>query len=451
MRFPVRNSTVADLAASGFCALALGACGGSGGGSSGTAQTFDPNKKVTITVWSGFTPGEREIGVFDSVIADFEKLHPNVHVDSVAGVNDDKIVAAIRGGNAPDVALSFSSDNTGAFCSSGAWINLQPYIDRDNVDISQFPKAVQEYTEYNGTRCSMPLLADVYGLYYNKDMLAQAGITAPPKTISELNADAMKLTQRSGSTINVAGFDPSIGFYENAAAHYAPPWNAQWFDGNKSAVASDPNWKAFLNWDKGLIDYYGHDNLTRFQSGAGDEFSASNAFETGKLAMVMDGEFRTAFIKDEHPELNYGTAPMPVPDDQASRYGGGYVTGSIMGIPKGSPNEAAAWELIKYMTTNTDALVKLANGLANVPTTAAAAASPNLHLVPQFQPFLAIFKNANTQTNPPKASGAAYQELFESFISKWEAGDVSDLQAGLDGVAQQIDAQEQNASGGQAP
>ena len=63
-----------------------------------------------------------------------------------------------------------------------------------------------------------------------------------------------------------------------------------------------------------------------------------------------------------------------------------YVTGSIMGIPKGTSDQAASWELIKYMTTNTDALVKLANGLANVPTTQAAADSPNLHLVPQFQP-----------------------------------------------------------------
>ena len=432
-------------------ALALGACGGSGGSSSGDAQKFDPNKDVTITVWSGFTPGEREIAAFDSVIKDFEKLHPNVDVNSVAGINDDKIVAAIRGGNAPDVALSFSSDNTGAFCGSGAWINLQPYIDRDHVDISQFPAAVRSYTEYSGTRCAMPLLADVYGLYYNKDLFKQAGIKQPPKTYSELDADAKKLTQRSGDTLNVVGFDPTIGFYENAAAHYATPWGAEWFDGDNAAFASDPAWADMLTWDKNLIDYYGYDTLTRWEAGAGEEFSASNAFETGKVAMIMDGEYRTAFIKDEHPELNYGTAPMPVPDNETNRYGAGYLTGSIMGIPKGSSNEAAAWELIKYMTTDTHALVKLANGLANVPTTPAATNSPDLKLGPQFQPFLDMFNDPNSGTNPPKASGAAYQEILESFASKWQAGRVSDMQSGLEDTANQVDAQEQNASGGQAP
>ena len=72
-----------------------------------------------------------------------------------------------------------------------------------------------------------------------------------------------------------------------------------------------------LEWDKNLVDWYGYDKLTRFEAGAGEEFSASNAFETGKVAMMLDGEYRTAFIEDEHPELNYGTAPFPVADDQA--------------------------------------------------------------------------------------------------------------------------------------
>ena len=63
-------------------------------------------------------------------------------------------------------------------------------------------------------------LADVYGLYYNKAMFAKAGIKSPPKTFSELTADAKKLTQRSSNgTIKVAGFDPTWGFYENAIAH----------------------------------------------------------------------------------------------------------------------------------------------------------------------------------------------------------------------------------------
>ncbi|HYY33305.1 MAG TPA: hypothetical protein VE693_06930, partial [Gaiellaceae bacterium] len=72
-------------------ALVAGACGG-GGGSSGSSGP------ANITFWTGFT--ERELGVMKDVVADFEKTHPKIHVKVVGGISDDKIVAAIRGGNA---------------------------------------------------------------------------------------------------------------------------------------------------------------------------------------------------------------------------------------------------------------------------------------------------------------------------------------------------------------
>ena len=61
--------------------------------------------------------------------------------------------------------------------------------------------------------------------------------------------------------------------------------------------------------------------------------------------MDIDGEYRTAFIKAEHPDLDYGTAPMPVADSQPDLYGAGYVTGNIVGIPKNAKHKDAAWEL----------------------------------------------------------------------------------------------------------
>ena len=69
-----------------------------------------------------------------------------------------------------------------------------------------------------------------------------------------------------------------------------------------------------------LDDWYGHDKLVRFQAGRASS-SPSNAFETGKLAMNLDGEWRVAFIAAEHPGLDYGTAPLPVDDAHPELYG----------------------------------------------------------------------------------------------------------------------------------
>ena len=448
------------LAATALLAAACGGSGSSSSSSSGAAPTASaaasgsaekPLAPATVTLWVGFT--QRELKIIKGVVARFEQANPGVKVKTVGGISDDKIVAAIRGGNAPDIAQSFSTDNTGSFCSSGAWTDLGPRMKADGLSTDMFPAAVRTYISFGGKQCAMPMLADVYGLYYNKAMFAKAGITHPPRTMSELTADAKKLTQRSADgTIKVAGFDPTWGFYENAIAHYAPLVGAKWTkpDGS-SNLAGDPNWVKLLQWQKDLVDWYGYDKLVRFNAGAGDEFSASNAFETGKVAMTMDGEFRTAFLADEHPELKYGTAPMPVDDANPSLYGAGYVTGNIAGIPKGAKHPEQAWALLKYLATDPKAESVLSNELKNVPTTTASLKATELRPTPEFKPFLAIFAHPKTATNPINAGGAANQELFEQMLAKYQAGKVPDLHAALQKVDEQIDAQVENASGPQVP
>jgi len=89
----------------------------------------------------------------------------------------------------------------------------------------------------------MPFLADAYGIFYNKDLFAAAGIAGPPKTLDELTEDAKKLTVRNGDgSLKTVGFLPLYDFYENAAAHLAPATGAKWLTADgKSAVGSDPN------------------------------------------------------------------------------------------------------------------------------------------------------------------------------------------------------------------
>jgi multiple sugar transport system substrate-binding protein len=345
---------------------------------------------------------------------------------------------AISAGQGPDVGLSYSTDIVGKFCRSGAWVDLSPYIARDKVDTSKIPAAVQSYTKFEGRQCTMPFLSDTYGLYYNKTMLAAAGIAGPPHTLAELTDAAKKLTKRKADgTIEVAGFLPLFGYYENSPAHMAPMVGAGWLtpDG-KSAIGTDANWPTLLKWQKELVDWYGYKNLQKFQSSLGDEFSADNAFQKGKVALNIDGEWRIAFIRDQTPNMQFGTAPVPTADP--SMYGAGYLTGNVIGVSKNSKNPEAAWALIKYLTTDTAALVKLANGIKNVPTTTDALASPQLQIDPEFKTFLDIFNFPKSSTTPASAAGPAYQETFGQFVDKWQSGKVPDLTAGLSDVDKQV-------------
>jgi multiple sugar transport system substrate-binding protein len=412
--------------------------------------------KTKLTVWVGWSQGT-ELITFKKLIAEYEKKTPGVTVDVVGGINDTKIIAALRAGNAPDVVSSFQSNNVGVYCPSGGWIDLNPYLKKDGIKDTIFPAGPRYYTQYKGIRCALPLLADTYGLYYNKTLFKQAGIKSPPKTFSELVADAKKLTKKNADgTFKVLGYDPNSLFYHGGAGigTYGPLIGATYFDkAGKSNLSRDPGWKTLLNWQKGLIDFYGYKNLVKWQTGVGDEFAASHPFETGKLAMMLDGEWRVSFIQHEHPNLDYATAPMPVDDAHPELYGSGYVNGTIIGIPKTGHNRDQAWALVRWLTTNDHALAEFSNGIRNVPSTASSAKSPELTPDPNFKTFLTIFNNPSSKTIPITPIGLDHLQTFSDFVAKWYAGNVKDLTGGLKSVDSTIDGKMKQAGkgGGGAP
>jgi multiple sugar transport system substrate-binding protein len=444
--------------ATGLAVLALvtaGAVAASVGAASSRPNAKAAHKADTVTIWVGWSAGH-ELTEFKKVVAEYDQKHPEVNVKVVGGIVDDKIFAALRSGNVPDIVSSFMSSNVGIFCPSGGWVDLAPYLKKDHINVNIFPATSRYYTQYKGTRCALPLLVDSTGLYYNKTLFKKAGITRPPRTLSELSADAKKLTVKNkDGSLKIVGFDPNVNFYMGGygvgASGFQPLIGASYFDKKgMSSLASDPAWASFLRWQKRLIDFFGYDKLVRWQAGAGDEFAPSHPFETGKLAMMLDGEWRVAFLKNEHPELQYGTAPMPVADGKPQLYGGGAVNGTIIGIPKGGKHRDAAWALVKYLTTNDHALAKFSNGIRNVPSTVSSARSPELIPDKHFRTFIKIFVNPHSQTTPITPIGLDHQTTFTNFIVKWQAGKVKpqDLVSGLQGVDKQIDSKIKQAEKG---
>ena len=234
--------------------IALALVAGCGGSSQTNATSASASAgPAHLTVWVGWSA--RELGIFKDVVAGYTATHPSVTVTVRGSVNDDQIIAAIRGGNAPDVVSSFTSSNVGAFTSSGAWIDLGPYLQKSNISTSTFTPATMYYTQYKGTRSALPLLADTWGLYYNKAQFAKAGISDPPKTISELTADAKKLTVRNADgSLKVVGFDPFFGFYDGTPPKiitYAHYFGAKFTDDQGHSILSkDPGWTALFTWQK---------------------------------------------------------------------------------------------------------------------------------------------------------------------------------------------------------
>ena len=142
---------------------------------------------------------------------------------------------------------------------------------------------------------------------------------------------------------------------------------------------------------------------------------------------------------------------MPV-DAAPSRYGAGYINGTIIGIPKSGKNRDEAWELVKYLTTNDHALAKFSNGIRNVPSTRSSAGSKELKPDKNFAMFPKIFTQPALGDDPDHGRSARPTwTRSRRFLAKWQSGKAKDLAGGLADVDKQIDAKMKQAGGGGPP
>src|SRR5260221_14071094 len=111
------------LAAMLIAALVLAAAAAASG-----VHSTAPTK---LTIWVGWSAGH-ELTSFQKLIDEYNRTHKNVSVKVVGGIDDNKIVAAIRSGTAPDVGSSFNSYNVGNYCGSGGRDQMAPPLQKGN-------------------------------------------------------------------------------------------------------------------------------------------------------------------------------------------------------------------------------------------------------------------------------------------------------------------------------
>ena len=102
-----------------------------------------------------------------------------------------KVVAEFTGGGGPD-ALYVYDDSLAAWVEGGYLQPLDGMAGVDEVYAGIFPGNAEAMT-YQGKKYGLPYYTDSNSLTYNAGILAKAGITKPPASLEELEAQALKI------------------------------------------------------------------------------------------------------------------------------------------------------------------------------------------------------------------------------------------------------------------
>ncbi len=240
----------------------------------------------------------------------------------------EAIEAAIASGQAGDVMQDmvhlpwWLRDPVPSLVVQGALLGLNQFIRRDGYDLTDFWPGCLERSTWRGDLYALPTHVDTQLVFYNQDLLAAAGVSAPVSDWAwqHLLNDALALTRSQGGK-PVYGFALSreygapltINFADRAGYSYpaAIPWI--WANGGDLADADlskslvdEPPAREALEWLFEQRD-------THAVWPPADEASGDELFKIGRVAMLYAARSYTGtlLVPQAVHGLKYGVAAVP--------------------------------------------------------------------------------------------------------------------------------------------
>lgn len=340
-----------------------------------------PDGVQEIVMWA---PGN-ELLDMEPVLKRFERENPGYRVvigqaaarDMVA--DPQRFLCGVAGGMPPDV-IKFDRYAISEWAARGAFASLNEFLEADartpnlpyRVSTNTIIRPALEEATYRGHLYGIPDSGDVRILYYNRDVLIREGFVdehgeaRPPRTWEELEDYAVRLTRRDrNGRITRLGFAPNVGnswlymyAWQNGGEFMSP-------DGRTCTLNSPAVTEALAYMTRVYDRLGGAREVYAFQS----TFQGDNLdpFLTGKLVMKIDGDWFLQTIATYKPNLNFGSAPAPIP---AARLAAGHspitwLGGWCLAIPSTARNKEGAWKMIRWLSSLDAAKIKLAEAAEN--------------------------------------------------------------------------------------
>jgi multiple sugar transport system substrate-binding protein len=388
----------------------LAACSSSGS-SSGAGTKADPEQLTMAIAWTG-TQGA---GV-PPLLKIYNQEHPDVHWNLVENVTEQKLLAEEAAGDAPSVAMLDTTNLVASMATTGAILPLKSYISSSNLNMNQFTYASLYSNTYLGAQYALPFFEDTYALYYNKTMFAKAGITQPPVTLSQLAADARKLSiTGSNGQYTQLGFEPTM---PKELEGYM--FGGNWASASGQVTATSPLTEDGVQWIVNMEKELDPSKVQKFLASSSGAAGTLDPFATGKVAMDVSGEWFMPTILQESPNLDFGVAAIPYPDGEPQYAGTGSVGGNPLVILKGAQDTTAAWNLIDWLaTTGQEIATKnptLFHDIYSVPALKSLVSDSSLAPTPQMAFFWQYSGGKNIHPFPPVPDATTYLNAISAAV-----------------------------------
>jgi putative chitobiose transport system substrate-binding protein len=178
----------------GLCLSWMVSCGGTNSPETGKGQP--PKGKTEIKFWT-MSLEDKYKDYFKGLIANFEKQNPTLAVnwhDEPWATMQTKILAAVSSKTAPDV-VNLNPAFAAQLAGRDAWLTLNDKVDAKTQ--SGYLSSSWKASTFNGKIFGLPWYLTSRIAIYNSDLFKKAGLSAPPKTYTELATIAKVIKEKT--------------------------------------------------------------------------------------------------------------------------------------------------------------------------------------------------------------------------------------------------------------
>ena len=323
----------------------------------GAAQAQDR----VLRYYADFDPAP--LAAFESVIADFEAANPGIDVQ-LQNFDHEGYKTSIRNfltADAPDLANWYAGNRMAPFVAAGQFQDVSD-VWADN-NLSETLGAAEASMTIDGKQWGVPYTYYQWGVYYNKDAYAQAGVEVPgPEglTWDEFIANCEKfkaagidcVTTGSKALWPVAGIFDYIDLRTNG------------YEFHNQLTSGEVEWtdervrNAFAEWAKVLPYVTANHTALDWQD-------AATLLTQGKAANYVMGNFAVAVFKEGGlTDETLGFMPFPTINPDVVR--AEEAPTDTVHIPAGAQNVEDAKAFLAFLAT-ADVQTKLNQALGQLP------------------------------------------------------------------------------------
>ena len=318
--------------------------------SPGDVEGFDEGEEY-LSIWVHSIEDTTEGSAYRESVNRFNEVYDGKYFADIefiprndsGGGYSDKVNSSVLSGGLPDV-LTVDGPNVAAYAANNI---IQPLAELTQEERDIYLDSIIEQGTYDGELYALGVMESSVGLYYNKEILREAGIEVPDADHPWTRIEFINILEKLKPIMdekNGYPLDMTFPVGETSIYYYAP---FIWSNGGNLVSEDGLTVDGYFNSEENVetMEYF----RKIVEEGYMSETPIDKLFESGRAAFKFDGAWEVNTIYENYENIEIGVAPYIVSDNwDGERY---TPTGSwAFAASSSTEHLEGATELVKWMS-----------------------------------------------------------------------------------------------------